>query len=138
MIAVDTNVLVRLVVRDDEAQAGRAAALFEQNNIYVCKTVLLETERVLRFSYELDEAAILEALKGVVGLPHVSLEDGPAVAGALDLLAAGMDFADALHMASSREAVQFATFDKRLKRRADTAGPSRQVLDVNTNPPYQA
>ena len=44
MIAVDTNVLVRLVVRDDAVQAGRAAALFEQNEIYVCKTVLLETE----------------------------------------------------------------------------------------------
>jgi predicted nucleic-acid-binding protein len=130
MIAVDTNVLVRLVVRDDEAQAGRAAALFKQNEIYVCKTVLLETEWVLRFSYELDGAAILNALKGVVGLPHVSVEDGPAVAEALDLLGAGMDFADALHVASSREAAQFATFDKRLKKRADMAAPGHHVREA--------
>lgn len=129
MIAVDTNVLVRLVVRDDDVQAGRAAALFEQNEIYVCKTVLLETEWVLRFSYGLDGAAILGALKGVVGLPHVSVEDSLAVAEALDLLEAGMDFADALHLASSREAAAFATFDKRLKARADTAAPGRHVRE---------
>ncbi|MCJ7797317.1 MAG: PIN domain-containing protein, partial [Thermoleophilia bacterium] len=67
MIAVDTTVLVRLLVRDDDVQAGRAAALFEQNEIFVCKTVLLETEWVLRFSYGLDGATILAALKGVVG-----------------------------------------------------------------------
>lgn len=130
MIAVDTNVLVRLLVRDDDGQAGRAAALFEQNEIYICKTVLLETCWVLRFSYELDEAAILDALRGVVGLPQVGVEDGPAAAEALDLLGAGMDFADALHVASSREAAQFATFDKRLKKRADTAAPGRHVREM--------
>ncbi len=72
MIAVDTNVLVRLIVRDDDVQARRAPALFEQNEIYVCKTVLLETEWVLRFSYKLDGATILDALKGAVGLPRVN------------------------------------------------------------------
>lgn len=129
MIAVDTNILVRLVVRDDDDQARRAAALFEQNEIYVCKTVLLETEWVLRFSYQLDGATILNALRGVVGLPQVRVEDSPAIAEALDLLGAGMDFADALHVASGRETTQFATFDRRLKKRADTAAPSRQVFE---------
>jgi predicted nucleic-acid-binding protein len=130
MIAVDTDVLVRLLVRDDDVQAGRAAALFEQNEIFVCKTVLLETEWVLRFSYGLDGATILAALKGVVGLPRVSVEDGPAVAEALDLLESGMDFADALHLASSREAAQFVTFDRRLNKRADTAAPGRHVREA--------
>ena len=130
MIAVDTSVLVRLLVRDDDVQARRAVALFEQNEIYVCKTVLLETEWVLRFSYRLDEAIILDALKGVVGLPNVSVEDSLAVGEALDLLAAGMDFADALHVASSRDATQFATFDTRLKKCADTVAPGRRVLEA--------
>ena len=130
MIAVDTNVLVRLVVADDDVQAGRAAALFQQNDIYVCKTVLLETEWVLRFSYQLDGVAVLRALRGIVGLQRVSVEDSLAVAEALDLLGAGMDFADALHLASSPEAAHFATFDRRLKTRADAAAPGRQVLEV--------
>ena len=128
MIAVDTNILVRLVTRDDDVQARRAAALFEREEIFVSKTVLLETEWVLRFSYELTGPVILNALKNAVGLPQVTVEDSPAVAEALDLFAAGMDFADALHLASSQGAVRFATFDERLKKSADTAAPGRQVV----------
>ena len=128
MIAIDTSILVRLVTRDDDAQAKRAAALFEREQIYVGKTVLLETEWVLRFSYELSRPVILNALKSSVGLPQVTVEDGPAVAEALDLFETGMDFADALHLASSREAAHFATFDERLKKRADAASPGRRVV----------
>jgi len=128
MIAIDTSILVRLVTRDDDAQARRAAALFEREQIYVGKTVLLETEWVLRFSYELSRPVILNALKSSVGLPQVTVEDSPAVAEALDLFETGMDFADALHLASSREAAHFATFDERLKKRADAASPGRRVV----------
>ena len=128
MIAIDTSILVRLVTRDDDAQAKRAAALFEREQIYVGKTVLLETEWVLRFSYELSRPVILNALKSSVGLPQVTVEDSPAVAEALDLFETGMDFADALHLASSREAAHFATFDERLKKRADAASPGRRVV----------
>ena len=128
MVAIDTNILVRLLTRDDKVQAKRAATLFKQNEIYICKTVLLETEWVLRFSYALDGPAILDALKKLVGLPQVTVEDSPAVAEALDLFERGMVFADALHLSSSREAAQFATFDERLKKRADTDAPGRYVV----------
>lgn len=128
MIAIDTSILVRLVTRDDDAQAKRAAALFEREQIYVGKTVLLETEWVLRFSYELSRPVILNVLRNSVGLPQVTVEDSPAVAEALDLFETGMDFADALHLASSREAAHFATFDERLKKRADAASPGRRVV----------
>lgn len=102
--------------------------MFEREQIYVGKTVLLETEWVLRFSYELSRPVILNALKSSVGLPQVTVEDSPAVAEALDLFETGMDFADALHLASSREAAHFATFDERLKKRADAASPGRRVV----------
>ena len=128
MIAIDTNILVRLLTRDDKVQAKRAATLFKRNEIYICKTVLLETEWVLRFSYALDGPAILDALKKLVGLPQVTVEDSPAVAEALDLFERGMAFADALHLSSSREAAQFATFDERLKKRAGTDAPGRHVV----------
>ncbi len=118
MIAVDTNVLVRLLTRDDPIQADRAAALFEREEVFICKTVLLETEWVLRFSYGLENLVIFKALTNVLGLPHVTVEDNPVVVQALSLFQSGMDFADALHLASSKSAVQFATFDERLKKRA--------------------
>ena len=121
MIAVDTNVLVRLVTADDEGQTRRATALFEREEVFLCKTVLLETEWVLRFSYGLDGPAILRALRGVAGLPGVTVEDAPAVVLAFALMEDGVDFADALHLASARKAAGFATFARRLARHAAVA-----------------
>jgi len=57
MIAVDTNVLVRLLTGDDPAQTQRAVELFAQESILIPKTVLLETEWVLRYRYELAPTA---------------------------------------------------------------------------------
>ena len=48
MRAIDTNVLVRLLVNDDEAQGARARAAFEAEDIWIGKAVLLETFWVLR------------------------------------------------------------------------------------------
>ena len=89
--------------------------------------MVLETEWVLRFSSALSTPVIVNALKNVLGLPQVTLEDTPAVAEAIGLCAAGMDFADALHLCSNREAKSFATFDKRMKQRANKTAPGRLV-----------
>lgn len=119
MLAVDTNLIVRLLANDDAAQTRRAAALFTSEQIYISKTVLLESEWVLRFSYELPPNVILQALRKLVGLPNVILEQSREVAEALDGFEQGLDFADALHLAGSRHAGRFATFDKKLIKRAE-------------------
>jgi predicted nucleic acid-binding protein len=54
----------------------------------------------------------------VLGLPRVVVEDPPAVRRATLWYARGLDFADAMHVASSRAAKRFATFDKALIERA--------------------
>ena len=113
MLAVDTNVLVRLLTRDDPAQATRAATLMRTNDVWIAKTVLLETSWVLRSLYDFAEESVLAALRGLAGLPSVHMEEPLAVAKALQWAMAGMDFADALHLASSGQARQFATFDKK-------------------------
>lgn len=118
MIAVDTNVLVRFLVRDDAKQAARAAALIQANEIWVCKTVLLETEWVLRTLYGFSPESLAGALRSLAGLRTVFLEDELAVAKALDWLKEGLDFADALHLASAGNARRFATFGRKLARQA--------------------
>jgi len=120
MIATDTNVLVRLVTGDDPAQTQRAAELFARESILIPKTVLLETEWVLRYSYELPPTVILAAFRKVLGLPQVTAEGGATLVEALAQYGEGMDFADALHLASVCDADAFATFDIRLKKRAGT------------------
>jgi predicted nucleic-acid-binding protein len=117
MIAVDTNVLVRLLTWDEPEQAAQAKALFSANDIFVSKTVLLETEWVLRSLYALDEARIAGALRGLLGLPRLRCEDRNAVDLALGCFEHGLDFADALHLTSSVGASGFATFDQRFRKR---------------------
>jgi predicted nucleic-acid-binding protein len=118
VIAIDTNVVVRLLTNDDPAQAARAADLLARERVLVPKTVLLETEWVLRYSYELPPSVVLAAFRKLLGLPQVAAEDATAIARALELYEGGMDFADALHLASARDTTAFATFDTRLAKRA--------------------
>ncbi|MDW7774625.1 MAG: PIN domain-containing protein [Desulfobulbaceae bacterium] len=61
MIAVDTNVLVRLLTHDDEKQFQKAASLFAENDIFIAATAILETEWVLRYAYKFAPEAILDA-----------------------------------------------------------------------------
>lgn len=123
MIAVDTNVLVRLVTNDNPSQALRAARLLRNHKVFIPKTVLLETEWVLRCAYELGRPAILRALRGILGLPGVTTEDPLRVASALAWYERSLDFADALHLTSSLETTRFVTFDERLWKKARRVSP---------------
>jgi len=119
MIAIDTNVLVRLLTRDDETQFQRASVLFTENKIFIPETVILETEWVLRFAYKFPQTAIFEALRKTLGLPNVQTTRPGVIAQALDLAGQGLDFADALHLAASQECGQFATFDTSFFKKAN-------------------
>lgn len=132
MIALDTNVIVRIVTADDPGQLAVALEVFRSGELWVCKTVLLETEWVLRYTYELPRAAILEALRRLVGYRNLQVEDRAAVLQAVSLFESGLDFADALHLASSADARRFVTFDgtlaKRAKKAQREAGPPVDLL----------
>jgi len=120
MRAVDTNILIRLVTKDDLAQAKRAQALFSTHSIFIPKTVLLETAWVLQYVYKYERHTILHALKGILGLSNVEVEDPLTVSRALDWMERGLDCADALHVASSHTAQKFSTFDEKLHKKSKT------------------
>jgi predicted nucleic-acid-binding protein len=113
VLAVDTNVVVRYLTRDDAEQFAKASALIGGEEVYVCTTVLLETEWVLRRGYRFGREQIIAALAAFAGLPRVTLEDPGLVAKALDWARHGMDFADALHLAKARDCEAFVSFDQR-------------------------
>lgn len=118
MIALDTNVVVRLLVDDDPGQTRRARKLLEARTALVLPTVLLETERVLRGAYDIGRATIASSIRQLLGLPNIALANAQAIAQALEWFEAGLDFADALHLALAGEAEGFVTFDARLAKRA--------------------
>ena len=119
MIALDTNVWVRYVTNDEPDQAKRALAILAgAEEIFVAKTTLLELEWVLRAAYELSAAAIIRALRQILGLPNVQIEMPDQLEKAIYYYEKGLDFADALHLASSPEGVSFYTFDTAFIKRA--------------------
>jgi predicted nucleic-acid-binding protein len=130
MIAVDTNVLVRLLTEDDPRQAAAARSLFASEPIWVAKTVLLETEWVLRSLYAFQAGAIAEAFNRLLGLKNVRAEDEPSVAAALALTRQGIEFADAMHLSSRPNGSAFVSFDRSLIRRAKRAGVAA-ISDVS-------
>jgi predicted nucleic-acid-binding protein len=128
VIAVDTNVLVRLVTNDDPVQSPRAARLFVEEDVFVSWTILLEVEWVLRGAYGLPPPAIQNAFERLLSVPSVTVERAAMVARALTWFTAGMDFADALHLASAANSVtEFRTFDKAFVRRARRLGTTPVV-----------
>lgn len=88
MIALDTDVLVRFLVRDDEAQFERAEKLIRRSAhagepTYISLLVLLETEWVLRSRYKLDKSAILGTFSDLLSAMDLSFEDESSIEEAL-------------------------------------------------------
>jgi predicted nucleic-acid-binding protein len=124
LTAIDTNVLVRLLTADHVQQAAVARRVFASGPVWIGKTVLLETEWVLRSAYGFDERAIGDAFAALLGLRNVHVEDKVSVTAALALAARGLEFADALHLTSRPAGAAFVTFDRNFVRRAKRAGAS--------------
>ena len=117
MFALDTNILARYYVSEEgnaRARAQNAAArrIVEGGaRLFVAKTVLLELEWVLRGVYGHGRVDTCRVFEHLLGLAHVELEDRGAVERAVGNLRQGLDFADALHHASSPGCQAFLTFD---------------------------
>ncbi len=127
MIAIDTNIVVRFLTRDDELQFQKSLALFTGHDIFIPDTVILESEWVLRYAYDLEPAAISSAFTKLFGLPNIHLSNPALVAQAIEWHAQGLDFADALHLAQCQEYKQFFTFDNKFVDKAKDHGKC-QVL----------
>ena len=128
MIALDTNLLARLLLQDDKAQHARVKALLAGRQLFTAPvTVFLELVWVL----EANDCTLVDIQKGLtllLGLPNFKPVQADFVRAALAHYAQGMDFADALHVTLSGADEAFMTFDKALVRRAAKFAVSPQVM----------
>ncbi len=124
MIAVDTNVLIRFLTRDDPGQADTAEALFAQQDILLLTSVLVETEWVLSGSYRWSRETINVALAALVRLEGIKIAAAAGIDWALARHAAGADLADMLHLVAATGTDAFATFDRRIAAAAGDAPPT--------------
>lgn len=130
MIALDTNILARFLLKDDTAQFRLAKELLARDVLYTASpTVMLELVWVLE-SYDCTCEEILLALHTLLGLPNFKPKSFEALCHAINWYETGMDFGDALHLALSAEDDLFVTFDKALGKLAGQhdVAPAVQVL----------
>jgi len=117
VLAVDTNVLVRLVTRDDPAQAARADE-FVAGGAWVSHLVLAEMTWVLSAVYELDARKIATAVQMLVNHRSLSVQDPDVVRSALEHFRRkpALGFSDCLVLEVARAAghMPLGTFDREL------------------------
>jgi predicted nucleic-acid-binding protein len=129
MISVDTNVIIRLLTGDDQEQFQRAKSLFANENILIATTVILECEWVLRYAYHFSPDEIVNGFQALFGLSNVKLQEASGIYTAIHWHKQGMDFADAIHLATSQGSESFATFDKKFIKSA------LEITDLLVNEP---
>lgn len=126
MKAVDTNIVIRLLVEDDEQQGAVAAAAWRtqlaSGGVFLTKVVIAEIAWVLRVSYRFDRETIFAALQDLIDVEGVVVEDDAAVRRALtDFNASAADLSDHLILETARDAsaLPVLTFDQHFAREAD-------------------
>lgn len=121
MPSLDTNVLLRHLIRDDARQGALVEQLMsrciqESIPLFIPATVLLELEWVLRSRFGLDKAQVIEALAGLAASSETMFESEEPLEVALELFrTSSADFADCLHVAVSARMARLPlwTFDRK-------------------------
>lgn len=119
MRAVDTNLLVRLLANDNEAQV-RVAEEFIAAGAWIPHVVLAEAMWVLASAFDLSRARLAEAIEMLLNHKSLAIQDSEAVVAALASFRqyAGVEFSDCLALETARRAghLPFGTFDRRFSR----------------------
>lgn len=119
MRAVDTNVLVRLVMRDDEKQVLSAEA-FVARGAWASHLVLAELTWVLNVAYDLEHVDIATAIDMLLNHENLTLQDADVVMAALDHYRRKpvLGFSDCLVLEIARKAghMPLGTFDRNLSK----------------------
>ncbi|MBB5409376.1 putative nucleic-acid-binding protein [Paraburkholderia sp. HC6.4b] len=129
-IAVDTNVLLRAIVADDEEQADKATALLDTADmVAVSLQTLCELVWVLRSAYKVAKPDIAVAIRSLLDTRNV-VANRPAAEAGLALLEAGGDFADGIIAWDGRflGGERFISFDRKAVSLLTKQGHSAALL----------
>ena len=135
MIALDTNILARAIVEEENADAAtqaqqqRARALLSSGQaFFIPMTVVQELECVLRGAYEMPRNEVAAVLNDMLAVENLEVERAAAVSEALAWYRSGLDFSDALHLAQSGLCTGLATLDTRFAKGAQRLNLQPQVV----------
>ena len=123
MVAIDTNVLVRYLVRDDQKQAEAARTLFESLSIeqpgYVCREVVIELVWVLERAYRCSREQVATILEQLAKTESLVVEAGnDVIRAASRLRSVSADFSDLMILSAAERSRAHClyTFDQKAAR----------------------
>ncbi len=123
MIALDTNILARAIVEEENADAAtqaqqqRAQALLASEQVlFIPVTVVEELEWVLRGVYDMPREEVADVFDDMLAIENLVLDRAAAVKQAVAWYRRGLDFSDALHLAQSGLCAGLVTFDVRFAK----------------------
>ncbi|MGH6787875.1 MAG: type II toxin-antitoxin system VapC family toxin [Novosphingobium sp.] len=122
MRSVDTNVVVRWLLRDDPGQAAVADGIMDEP-IEITPTVLLELAWVLMSIGRMSRDQFADAMSAILAVRTAFVQDRARVRWAIDRFRAGADWDDVMHISATQEAATFTTFDQSLGKQAGASTP---------------
>jgi predicted nucleic-acid-binding protein len=122
MKALDTNLVVRLLLDDDPAQTAAVASLLRHGDVFISPTVLLETLWVLESRYGATGDALLDTIAVLARHPAITIGTPAQAAEFFRLWRGGLDPQDAVHLAFVGEVDRFVSFDREFVKRAKKLG----------------
>jgi predicted nucleic-acid-binding protein len=132
VIALDTSVLARFILRDSPAEVELANRFIAENQCSVSWSVLVELCWVLESSAGLPRDEAASGLAAIARIANITVPSAELLEWAIERYAKGADFADMVHLATSSVGSSgFATFDRKLARQAGPQAPI-QVQTLRT------
>jgi predicted nucleic-acid-binding protein len=126
LIAVDTNIMIRFAMRDDEEHYQKVIALLVTHQFFISRTVQLEMEWVLRSRYKQSVEEIADFFSLLLQKTKILCENEEELINAICWYRLGADFADAIHLAHTKS-LPFYTFDERFCKKAIQQGVAPSV-----------
>lgn len=127
MISLDSSVLLRYITKDHAQLSPVALAIVTNNACFVSKVALMEMVFTLESFYQRGRSEIVTALRTLFGLTTVTIESQSVTAHAVIWYAEGLDFGDAMILASSGDCDRVASFDRDFQRLAAKVGATPKV-----------
>ena len=116
MIIVDTNILLRYLLKDDEELSSKAIEIIDNNKIFIPTEVIVEASYVLKKVYSVERAKIFEAIKLLLTMEDVIFQNNKTIELAFKTYAeTNLDIVDCMLFAYKKnEKYDVKTFDKKL------------------------
>ncbi len=118
MIIVDTNIILRYLLNDNEELNQKAVQIIDNNDIFIPTEVIVEMSYVLKKVYHVEKEKIFEAVEELLNFDNIHFQDSETIKLAFETYAKkNFDIVDCmLYAYSKNEHYEIATLDEKLKK----------------------